>query len=329
MHLFPNHPGLIMVPDFLFLILGFLLLLKGADWLVRGSASIALKLGISQLVIGLTIVAFGTSAPELVVNTVGAIENLNEMVLGNILGSNIFNILIILGVTALIRPVTVSLSTIKREIPYSILAGLVLLVVANDSFFANIPDIVSRFDSVILLVFFLLFLYIIFQTVKKDKELSIPYAGKERNLILILLILAGFSGLILGGKLVVDHAVNISRNFGMSERIIGLTIVAIGTSLPELATSAVAAYRGNSDLAMGNIIGSNIFNLLFILGVSGVITPVSFNPSFNTDILLYLFSSLLIMGAMFTGKKKMLDRWEGLIFLLIYAGYTIHLISQS
>ncbi len=318
-----------MIVDFLILILGFLLLLKGADWLVKGSASIALKLGVSELVIGLTIVAFGTSTPELVVNTLGAIRHLNGMVLGNVLGSNIFNILIILGVTALIRPISVGLSTIRREIPYSILAGVVLFIIANDNFFAKIPDKITRFDSVILLAFFILFMFMVFETIKSDKKMKVPYEGKEKTIILVLFILAGFAGLILGGKLVVDRAVNIAQHYGLSERLIGLTIVAAGTSLPELATSAMAAYRGNSDLAIGNIIGSNIFNLLFILGISGVITPITYSPSFNTDLLLYLFASLLIMLSMLTGKKRTLDRWEGLVFLLIYIGYAIHLFHQS
>ncbi len=159
--------------------------------------------------------------------------------------------------------------------------------------------------------------------------MRVPYEGKEKTLFLVFLVIAGLAGLILGGKLVVDRAVNIAEQFGLSQRLIGLTIVAAGTSLPELATSAVAAYRGNSDLAVGNIIGSNIFNILFILGISGLITPIAFLPSFNSDILLYLLASLLILLAMLTGKKRTLDRWEGLIFLLIYAGYTVHLIFQS
>lgn len=318
-----------MIEDFLFLTGGFILLVKGADWLVKGSASLALKLGISELVIGLTIVAFGTSMPELVVNTIGAVRGLNEMVLGNILGSNIFNILVILGITAMIKPVTVGLSSIKREIPYSILAGVVLLVLANDNFFAPIPAIITRFDSAILLAFFALFLFIIFQAVRGDREMKVPYKGKEKTGIVVLLIAAGFAGLILGGKFVVDSATDLARQMGLSERLIGLTIVAVGTSLPELATSVVAAFRKNSDLAIGNVIGSNIFNLLFILGISGVIKPISFNPSFNTDLLLYLIASILILLAMLTGKKRRLDRWEGLIFVIIYIAYTVHLIYQS
>ncbi len=318
-----------MLIDFLFLSGGFILLLKGADWLVKGSASLALKLGVSELVIGLTIVAFGTSTPELVVNTIGATRGLNEMILGNILGSNLFNILVILGITAIIRPVTVGLTTIRREIPYSILAGLVVLVMANDNFFAPIPAIITRFDSGILLAFFALFLYIIFQYAREDAEMKVPYKGKVKSGMIILLIAAGFAGLILGGKFVVNAATDLAKQFGLSERIIGLTIVAAGTSLPELATSAVAAYRKNSDLAIGNVIGSNIFNLLFILGISGAINPIKFVPTFNADLLLYLLASILILIAMFTGKKRRLDRWEGIIFVLIYIGYIIHLIYQS
>jgi cation:H+ antiporter len=318
-----------LIPDLLFLAGGFVLLVKGADWLVKGSASLALKLGISQIVIGLTIVAFGTSAPELVVNTIGAFKGLNDIVLGNVLGSNIFNTLIILGVTAMIRPVTIGVKTIRREIPYSILAGVVLLVLANDHFFAPIPAIITRIDSGILLGFFLLFLYMIFQNIRDDKTLDVPFTGNQKNGLLVLLIVAGFGGLILGGKFVVDSAVSIATHFGVSERIIGLTIMAVGTSLPELATSVVAAWRGNSDLAIGNVVGSNIFNLLFILSISGLINPIAFSPSFNPDILLYILASFMVLGAMVTGRKRMLDRWEGMIFVVIYIAYTYYLIKLS
>lgn len=318
-----------MVLHYFLLIAGFLLLVKGADWLVLGSASAAKKFGISEIVIGLTIVAFGTSAPELVVNTVAATEKLNNIVLGNVLGSNNFNLLVILGITALIKPLNVQLATIKREIPFSLFAGLLLWILILDPWITGKPASISRLDSIILLLAFALFLWYIFKSIDLGQDEQKRVQSNEKLIKLVFLIIIGFAGLIIGGKLVVDKAILIAREYGMSERLIGLTIVSIGTSLPELATSIVAAYKGNSDLAIGNVIGSNIFNLLFILGISGVIYPINYNSAFNLDLMVFLGATLFLLLSMLTGKKKILDRWEGLIFLLAYFGYIGVLINNS
>ncbi len=310
-----------MLMNYLFLILGFLLLVKGADWLVMGAASLAKKFGISEVIIGLTIVAFGTSAPELVVNSVASAEKLNNIVLGNILGSNNFNLLLILGITALIKPLNVQLGTIKKEIPFSFLAGLLLWLLVLDPVVTGKPASLNRFDSLILLGAFSLFLVYIFKSIKTGPSPETGYQTNEKLLKLIFLMLIGLSGLVIGGKLVVDKAVIIAREFGMSERLIGLTIVSIGTSLPELATTVVAAFKGKSDLAIGNVIGSNIFNLLLILGISSIIYPIDYDPDFNPDIVVYLGGTFFLLVSMLTGKKRILDRWEGAIFLAAYFVY--------
>lgn len=315
-----------MILSILLLFAGFVLLLFGADWLVKGSASLAKRYGISELIIGLTIVAFGTSAPELVVNVVAAIERYNHVVLGNVIGSNIFNILVILGITAMVRPVGVQLKTIRNEVPGSIAAGLVVLLLANSWLHPSSSAGVSRMDGIFLLLLFAGFFWYIIVEMRNDKANAIAVSGTGKPVYMAGLILIGFAGLIGGGKLVVDEAVIIATELGLSERIIGLTIVSAGTSLPELATSAVAAYRGNSDLAIGNVVGSNIFNLLLILGVSAVIQPIPYLSSFNIDMALYLAASLLILLSMLTGKKKMIDRWEGGLFFLIYLIYLFLLL---
>ena len=310
-----------MIIHYILLVTGFLLLVKGADWLVKGASSLAKRFGISEIIIGLTIVAFGTSAPELVVNTVASTEKLNNLVLGNVLGSNNFNLLLILGITALIKPLNVKLSTIKKEIPFSLFAGLLLWFLILDPWITGKPAFISRLDSFILLTCFILFLWYVFKSMKAGKEEQTTAETNEKLFKLIFLIIIGFTGLIIGGKLVVDKAVLIAREYGMSERLIGLTIVSIGTSLPELATSVVAAYKGNSDLAIGNVIGSNIFNILFILGISGLIYPINYNPDFNLDLMVFLGATLLLLLSMLTGKKRILDRWEGLVFLVAYFIY--------
>ena len=319
-----------MILSILLLFAGFVLLLFGADWLVKGSASLAKRFGISELIIGLTIVAFGTSAPELVVNVVAAIERYNHVVLGNVIGSNIFNILVILGITAMVRPVGVQLKTIRNEVPGSIVAGLVVLLLANSWLHPSSSAGVSRMDGILLLLLFAGFFWYIIVEMRNDKAKasanSIEVSGTGKPVYMAGLILIGFAGLIGGGKLVVDEAVIIATELGLSERIIGLTIVSAGTSLPELATSAVAAYRGNSDLAIGNVVGSHIFNLLLILGVSAVIQPIPYLSSFNADMALYLAASLLILLSMLTGKKKTVDRWEGGLFFIIYLIYLFLLL---
>ena len=308
---------------------GFVLLIKGADWMVTGASALAKKHNVSDLVIGLTIVSFGTSAPELVVNSVASFQRHSDIVFGNVLGSNIVNLFFILGIAGLVYPIRVQSSTVWKEIPISILAVIALFVLSN-SFFLQKFNILSRIDGAILLVMFAGFLYYIYLQMKSDRSVISETVVKEMsNLKIWGLIVIGISGLILGGKLVVDNAIKVATILGVSEKIIGLTIVAIGTSLPELVTSVVAAFKKNSDIAFGNIIGSNIFNILFILSVSSLIHPVDFNTSFNTELYLLGGGTLVLFIAMFTGGKKKLDRWEAAILLLVYLIYTYIMIANE
>jgi len=316
-----------MIAQIALLILGFVILIKGADWLVDGGSALARKYKISELAIGLTIVAFGTSMPELVVNTFAAYQSHADIVFGNIIGSNIFNLFAILGIAGLIAPLVVQSSTVWKEIPISFLAALLLLLLANS--FVSENQILSRIDGIILLVCFGMFLYYVFLQMKSDITLSDINRKELSNIKIGLFIFLGLAFLIIGGRLVVINSVEIAGFLGISETIIGLTIVAAGTSLPELATSVVAAIKKNNDIAVGNIIGSNIFNIFFILGVSALIKPVDFNTKFNFDIYLLGAGTLLVFLAMFSGKKMKLDRWEAGILLMIYIGYNILLIYRE
>ncbi len=316
-----------MITASILLIVGFVILIKGADWLVQGGTSLARKYHISELAIGLTIVAFGTSMPELVVNVFAAYQSHSEIVFGNIIGSNIFNLFAILGIAGIISPLVVQSSTVWKEIPFSLFAAVLLFFLAN-SFFSDSASL-SAVDGVILLIFFALFLYYVFRQMKKDTQPAATHHKTYKNLTIWLYIIVGLVFLVAGGRLVVVNAVKIASELGISETIIGLTIVAIGTSLPELATSVVAALRKSNDIAVGNIIGSNIFNILFILGVSSVIKPIDYNLKFNTDLYLLGIGTLLLFIAMFSGKKKKIDRWEAVILLAIYIGYTIYLIAAQ
>jgi len=320
-----------MILSILIIIIGFVLLIKGADWLVTGASALAKKHNVSDLVIGLTIVSFGTSAPELVVNTVASLNNHSDIVFGNVLGSNIVNLFFILGISAMICPIEVQSNTAWKEIPVSILAVVLLYVLAN-GFLSTGSNVLSRIDGVILLVAFGGFMAYIYRQMKTDQL----QPGSEEtqlkeitNLKIWGLIIIGLTGLIIGGKLVVDNSVKIATVLGISEKIIGLTIVAIGTSLPELMTSVVAALKKNSDIAIGNVIGSNIFNIFLILPISSFINPVKFNPSFNTELYLLAGGSLVLFIAMFTGGKKKLDRWEGAVLLGMYLLYSGWLIAEE
>jgi len=316
-----------MLISILIILIGFVLLIKGADWLVTGASALAKKHNVSDLVIGLTIVSFGTSAPELVVNTVASINHHSDIVFGNILGSNVVNLFFILGVAGLIYPITVHSNTVWKEIPVSVLAVVVLLMLSNGFLMTGV-NVLSRIDGTILLTFFAGFLYYIYIQMKTDRLDSGEENVKQMtNLKIWVLIIIGLAGLVAGGKLVVDNAIKIATLMGVSEKIIGLTIVAIGTSLPELMTSVVAALKKNSDIAIGNVIGSNIFNIFFILGVSSMINPVQFNPSFNTELYLLAGGTLVLFIAMFTGGRKKLDRWEGAVLLGIYLLYIGWLIA--
>tara|TARA_R110001592_G_scaffold18089_2_gene75575 strand:- start:4024 stop:4977 length:954 start_codon:yes stop_codon:yes gene_type:complete len=316
-----------MIVSLVLIVIGFLGLIFGANWLVEGSSSLAKKNNIPDLVIGLTIVAFGTSAPELVVNSVASVDGLSDIVLANVIGSNNFNLFIILGIAGLVYPITVQSSTAWREIPISLIISIVLFALANDFFFNQNSEI-SRLDGMLLLFSFFCFLYYMFKQMKAEKSEVIHY-DKKSNLKIWSLISIGFVGLIIGGKLVVDNSIEIATELGISQKIIGLTIIAAGTSLPELVTSLVAAFKKNSDIAIGNVIGSNIFNILLILSVSSLINPIKYNQIFNQDFAILIGGTIFLILAMFTGKRRKLDRWEALILLSFYLIYTTYLVSKE
>lgn len=317
-----------MIIQILLLVLGLGLLIKGADWMVSGATALAKKHQISDLAIGLTIVAFGTSAPELVVNTFAALQNHHDLVFGNVIGSNNINLFFILGIAGLITPLVVQSSTVWKEIPLSLFAVILLFFLANDVLSPGV-NFLSRLDGLILLTLFAAFLFYVYKQLKTDKQESIPDQKHFTNLKIWILIITGMAGLVIGGRLVVTNTVEMATAMGISEKIVGLTIVALGTSLPELATSVVAALKKNNDIAVGNIIGSNIFNIFLILGVSSVLTPVSYHPVFNTDLLLLGVGTLILFIAMFTGIKKKLDRWEAGALLLIYIVYTVYIVLNE
>lgn len=317
-----------MTLQILFLLAGFVILIKGADWLVSGASSLARKYGIPDLVIGLTIVAFGTSAPELVVSVFAAVQNYQDIVFANVIGSNFFNLFAILGIAGLITPLAVQSSTVWKEIPFSLLALIVIFLLGNE-FLSGSLKLISRVDALILLIFFCLFLLYIYRQMKADVSDAVVPDRQLPGIKIGLFIILGLGGLILGGRIVVNNAIELAEAFGVSEKIIGLTIVAAGTSLPELATSVVAAYRKNNDIAVGNIIGSNIFNIFLILGISALIRPINYNMSFNTDIYLVAAGTIFLFMAMFLGGKRKLDRWEAGLLLIAYIAYTVFLINRE
>ncbi len=319
-----------MLTYFLF-ILGFVLLIKGADLLVDGASSIAKKLNVSDLVIGLTVVAFGTSTPELFVNVFASIQGNTEIAIGNILGSNIANILLILGISAIIFPLAVQSTTVWKEIPFSLLAALVMGILANDMLIDKKGfSELTRGDGIILIAFFIIFMYYIFSIAKKSGNKKQEDGFKQlSNLKSVSFIIIGLICLVFGGVWIVDGAVEIAGYFGVSQSLMGLTVVAVGTSLPELATSAVAAYKKNTDIAIGNIVGSNIFNIFFVLGISAVIKPLPFQPASNADIMMTIIASILLFAFLFVGKKQVLKKWQGVMFLLVYVGYVAFLVMRG
>ena len=311
--------------------IGFALLIKGAGLLVEGASSIARRINVSDLVIGLTVVAFGTSTPELFVNLIASLKGNTDIAIGNVLGSNISNILLILGVSSLIYPLTVGKGTVWKEIPLGLLAAVLLGVMANDRFIdgANVSAL-TRIDGLVFIAFFIIFLYYSFSIAKhiEGTEEHVPSKehGWSKSLIMVF---SGLVGLSLGGKWIVDGAVHMARSLGMSESLVGLTIVAVGTSLPELATSATAAYKKNVEIAVGNVVGSNIFNIFFVVGISALVKPLPFQSKSNIDIGVVILASLLLFLFMFTGHTRRLDRWEGAAFIFLYACYTVILIIQG
>lgn len=320
-----------MVLSILILLVGFAILIKGADFLVDGASSLAKRMNVSNLAIGLTVVAFGTSMPELVVSVISTIDGKNDAAFGNVIGSNNFNLLLILGVSGIISPLIVQRNTVKFEIPISLFAIVVLFLLVNDQLLhTGTFDILSRIDAIILLALFAFFLFYIYRNMTRNDDVEsngdIKIYSKGVSVAYLLL---GLVMLIAGGKWVVDSAVTIALEFGLSEKLIGLTILAAGTSLPELATSAMAAYKKNTDIAIGNVIGSNIFNILFILGVTGALSPLRYNLTLNFDLIISAIVTIVLIIFMFTLNKHKLDRLEAALMLLGYLGYTIYLVMAD
>ncbi len=319
--------------EYILFVIGLVFLVKGADFLVGGSSALAKRLGIPTLVIGLTIVAFGTSTPELVVNLISAIKGQTEVAFGNIIGSNIANILLVLGIVAIINPIKVKRSTVYKEIPFSLLAVVVLFVVSNYLLIDNISiNSLTRVSGIVLLCFFIIFLYYsigLAQRSRKqldNKEMEIK---KYKPWTSIFFILLGLVGLYFGGQWVVNGAVFIAEKLGLSEFMISATVIAIGTSLPELVTGITAARKKESDLAVGNSVGSNIFNVFWILGITAVVAPV-FIPGFiNLDMLFLGISTVLLFVFLFIGKRHEIERWQGILFVLIYVAYIVFLVLRG
>lgn len=322
----------------LILIAGFVLLIKGADWLVEGASSIAKRFRVSDLVIGLTIVAFGTSAPELIVNIIASIEGNADIAIGNVVGSNISNTLLILGCCALIAPLAVQRNTVLKEIPFGLLAAGTLFVMANDALIDGYDvSELSRSDGVAFIGFFILFMYYTFGLNGANKEDSTHSEDTVPVWLSAGKLLIGLVALVGGGKIAVNSAVEIATLFGLSEALIGLTIVALGTSLPELAASGVATYRGRTDIAIGNIVGSNIFNIFWVLGLSAIIKPIPFAPATNIDLGVVVIATALLFLLVHNGhvhhrilwwrnkKKYAIHSWEGIILLLGYVSYIVYI----
>ncbi len=310
------------------IVVGFVLLIKAADYLVDGAAALAAKFSVSEIVIGLTIVSFGTSAPELIVNVIASIRGNSDITLGNVIGSNIMNTLAILGIAGIIYAIKIEKNTVWREIPFSLLATVVLFIACNDMLFDGAENLLSRTDGILFLLFFVIFIVYTF-TVSKVETTDLPEIKILSTLKIWIYIILGMIGLFLGGKLVVENAVEIARVLEISEKVVGLTVVAVGTSLPELVTSAVAAVKKKSDIAIGNIVGSNIFNIFFVLAISTIIRPIPFISSLNVDLIVLILVSIFLFLIMFTGKKRVIDRWESAILLIVYIIYTIYIIIRG
>ena len=316
---------------YLLFAIGFVLLIKGADWLIEGSADIARKFRIPEIVIGLTVVAFGTSAPELAVNIIASINGNNGLAIGNIVGSNIANVLLILGVAGTITSLSVQKNTVWREIPFSLFAALLLGFLVNDKLSGDSQtDQISRADGLILVAMFALFIFYTFRLGKNNLTEELPEADNARPMWKSIgMLLTGLAGLVIGGHWIVEGAVSLARLFGYSESFVGLTIVAIGTSLPELATAVVAVRKGNTDLAIGNVIGSNVFNIFWVLGLSATISPMDFNAEDNFSILLNIGCSAVLFILLFIGKRHTLQKWQSVLLLFGYLAYIVYLTMSG
>ena len=322
-----------MALDIVWILVGFVLLIKGADFLVNGSVKIAKRFHVSEIIIGLTIVSIGTSMPEMIVSVTSGMGGHNDMAIGNVIGSNLCNLLLILGITALVRPIVFQKETKCIEIPIALVATILLLILCN-----NAGNVIGRYEGAILLICFVAFIaYTIYMGIREARKENTQAEMDSKEMIepekygmlkAILLIVVGIVGLKIGGDLVVNNATDIARLLHISEKIISLTIIAIGTSLPELVTSIVAAIRKENDIAIGNIIGSNIFNILFILGVSSVVTPINYSDAYNMDFAILIASTILLAAFPFIGKKDTMTRTNGAIFLIAYIAYMVSMFVR-
>lgn len=315
---------------YLLLIIGFVLLIKGADLFVDGASAIAVLMRISPIVVGLTIVSFGTSAPEATISIIAALEGSSDISIGNVVGSNILNITLVVGVAAFLYPLHVGAQTTKNEIPFTFLSGIVLLVLIGDSVLKGAPNVIDRSDGIVLLLFLVIFLYYVFQTAAKGRENNVEeqhntdgHSWWKSGLLTVI----GLAGIIFGGNLVVENATTIAYSFGMSEALVGLTIIAIGTSLPELVTSVTAALKKQSEIALGNVVGSNIFNVLFVLGSSSVIQPLSVNTKVFTDMYIMLILTVLLL--IFSRTNYRIGKREGIFLVIMYIIYLVYIIIRN
>lgn len=314
-----------MLIDLLWIVAGLVMILVGSDWLVDGASGIARKYGISEFIIGMTIVGIGTSMPELVSSVISAVGGHGDMALGNVTGSNICNILLILGVTTLISPIGFTRGNVYKDLPFAIVVSLLLLMLLYTGFGqqGSMPGI-SRVEALFLLLVFVIFMADSFRSSKGDTDEDADAKPMPMGKAL-LFVLLGLAGLVFGGRFFVDHTVSIAERFHVSEAFISITLMALGTSLPELATCIVAAMKGKNQLALGNVIGSNIFNIALIIGVSGFISPFQIESISTVDMVMVIVSVLMLWLAAFTFKRYKLDRIEGAIFLLVYVGYIVYL----
>jgi len=315
-----------MLQDALLFLVGLLFLVKGADLLIEGSSSIAKRFRIPDFVIGLTLVAFGTSLPEFTVNTAAALKGASDISLGNVVGSNIANILLILGVASLVRPISVNATFVKKEIPVNFFLTLTLIAMANDKLLDGAPaSFISRTDGLVLIITFVGYMYFLVAYLQRE----IPVEEELSKLLPLpkafSFTLLGLGGLVLGADWTVDGAVGLAEALGVSKALVGLFMVAVGTSLPELSASVVSAYKGHPDIALGNVAGSNIFNLTLVLGTSSVIREVPVPERANLDLLVLFTATLLLLLFSLVGRRRFtIDRWEGALFLVFYLGYALY-----
>lgn len=325
--------------NYFILLIGFVLLIKGADLFVDGASTIAKKLGIPAVIVGLTIVSLGTSAPELAVSLISSINGNNEIALGNVIGSNIFNALMVLGTTCVITPLIIKKSSVKSDFLVNAFVTLLLFIFTFDTLFLSNKNTISRLDGFNLLLLCVIYtIFLIKKSKKSSDETSLELASDVENpnseikvFNKVIFMIIGIVGIVYGGNLVVDAATKIAYSLGMSEKLVGLTIVAIGTSLPELVTSIVAALKGENDIALGNVLGSNIFNILLILGLSSLINPIPVSQTLMTDFIYLIFISIFMMALVFfnKAKEKKLNRFEGALLISLYIGYMAYIIIRN